>query len=45
MLCDLVWFYRGGMCLEYLENLPLSKLLRIKKAAEKLEARLKKGDK
>jgi len=41
MVCDLAWFYRGGMSHEYLENLPISKLLKIKASSEKLDARLK----
>lgn len=43
MVCDLAWFYRGGIPHEYLENMPISKLRKIKKASEKLEARLKKA--
>lgn len=40
MVCQLAWFYRGGMSHEYLESLPITKLSDIKKSAVKLEARL-----
>ena len=41
MVSDLAWFYRGGMSHKYLLNLPITELSKIKKSADKLQARLK----
>ena len=41
MVCDLAWFYKGGMSREYLLGLPITELSNIKKSADKLQARLK----
>ena len=42
MVCDLAWFYRGGMSHDYLLNLPITELSDIKKSADKLQARLQR---
>ncbi len=39
---DLAWFYKGGVSMAELENMPISKLLRIKASAERLDKRLRK---
>jgi len=43
MTCDLSYFYNGSMSHDYLESMPLSKLIKINKAAQKIISNQNKG--
>tara|TARA_R110000744_G_C18970433_1_gene518040 strand:- start:82 stop:246 length:165 start_codon:yes stop_codon:yes gene_type:complete len=45
LICNLAYFYKGSASFEYLESLPIPKLLRLNKEANKINESMKPKDK